>query len=53
MTLNVLIVAGGLLALAVLGAVLRLRRSRGYRMMNDQLSGEWLAQARSREDQPW
>ena len=51
MTINVLIVAGGLLIVAVLGAVFRMRR--GNRITAEQLSGDWLAQARGREEQPW
>lgn len=53
MTVNVLIVAGGLLAAVVVGAMIRARRTRANRITTDQLSGDWLAHARSREDQPW
>ena len=53
MTFNILIVAGGLLTVAVAGIVARLRRSSSKRITTDQLSGDWLAQARSREEQPW
>jgi hypothetical protein len=53
MTVNVLIVAGGLLALALVGAVVRIKRARSGDISTDQLSGDWLAQARGREDQQW
>jgi hypothetical protein len=53
MIFNLFMVAGGLLALAAAGAVARLRRSRAPRITTDQLSGDWLAQARGREEHPW
>ena len=53
MTLKFLVLAGGLLALAA-GAFVRLTRSRSSEISNEQLSGDWLAQARGREEQqPW
>jgi hypothetical protein len=53
MIFKYLILAGGLLALVVTGAIVRLRSARSNRITTDQLSGDWLAQARGREDQPW
>jgi hypothetical protein len=53
MTLNLLVVAGGLLVLAAGGLVARFRRSRSNRITTEQLSGDWLAEARAREDEPW
>jgi hypothetical protein len=52
MTFKLLIVAGGLLALAAAGIAVHFRRSRSPRITSDHLSGDWLAQARAREDQP-
>jgi hypothetical protein len=54
MTFNILMLAGGLLAAgAFAGIVARLTRSRSKQITTDQLSGDWLAQARSREEHPW
>lgn len=52
MTLKILMIAGGLLALAA-GVAARVRRRRSNRITTDQLSGDWLAQARAREEHPW
>jgi len=53
MTLKFLVLAGGLLALAA-AAIAHFTRSRSPEISNEQLSGDWLAQARGREDQqPW
>jgi hypothetical protein len=53
MTLKLLMVAGGLLALAAAGVVVRFRRDRSHNITTDQLSGDWLAQARAREEHQW
>jgi hypothetical protein len=53
MTFKLLVVAGGLLVLAAAGVAARVRRSRFNRITTDQLSGDWLAEARAREEQPW
>jgi hypothetical protein len=53
MILNFLAVAGGLLALAAAGAAVRFRRSRSIRITTEHVSGDWLAQARAREEQQW
>ena len=53
MTLKLWILAGGLLAFAAAGSVLRASRSRSKRFTADQLSGDWLAQARAREEHEW
>ena len=53
MTFNILVWAGGLLALAVAGAVVRLSRQRSTEISTEQLSGDWLAQARSKEEHQW
>ena len=54
MTLNLLMMAGGLLALVMGGVALRFLRGRASRITPDQLSGEWVSQARGREEQqPW
>jgi len=53
MTLKFLMVAGGLLALAAAGVAARFRRSRSSQITTDEISGDWLAQARAREDDPW
>ena len=52
MTLNLIVLAGGLLALAAaaVAAFTRARSSSG--ITNEQLSGEWVAQARGKEE-PW
>jgi hypothetical protein len=52
MTLKILVAAGGLLAL-VFGAAMRFKRGRPNGITTEQLSGDWLAQARAREDHPW
>jgi hypothetical protein len=52
MTLRFLAVAGGLLALAA-GVAVRLRRARSHRITTEQISVDWLAQNRAREEQPW
>lgn len=53
MTFNLIVLAGGLLAL-VLGAVAHFTRTRSSEINNEQLSGDWLAQARARgEEQQW
>jgi hypothetical protein len=52
MILKLLVAAGGLLALAF-GAALRFRRGRSNGITTEQLSGDWLAQARGREEHPW
>ena len=44
--------AGGLLALAV-GALAHFRRARSSRITTEQLSGDWLAQARAKEEEQW
>jgi hypothetical protein len=53
MTLKLLVWAGGLLVLAVAGAAARLSRSRSPEISTDQLSGDWLAQARAKEEHEW
>jgi hypothetical protein len=54
MTLNLLVWAGGLLALAVAGTLVRLSRQRSTKeITTEQLSGDWLAQARAKEEQQW
>ena len=54
MTLNLLVLAGGLLALAVAGAVMRLSRQRSTKeITSEQLSGDWLAEARAKEEHQW
>jgi len=53
MTLKLWILAGGLLAFAAAGTAIRRARGRSKREINDQLSGDWLAQARAREEHPW
>ena len=50
MTLRILVLAGGLLALV--GTALRFRRARSNRFTTEHLSVDWLAQARAREEQP-
>ncbi len=52
MTLNIIVLAGGLLVLAV-GVLTRLTRARSSDVSTDQVSGDWLAQARGKEEQPW
>lgn len=53
MTLKLWIFAGGLLAFAAAGTALSLARARAKRFTTDQLSGDWLAQARAREEHQW
>lgn len=52
MTLKLLIVVGGLLALAI-GVAVRWKAFPFFRITTDQLSGDWLADARGREEQQW
>jgi hypothetical protein len=52
MTLKLLVMAGGLLALAA-GAIAHFTRARSTEISNEQLSGDWLAQARAKEEQQW
>ena len=53
MTLKLLAWAGGLLALAAAGAVVRFSRARSTQITTEQLSGDWLAQARAKEEHQW
>jgi hypothetical protein len=53
MTINLLVWAGGLLAVAVAGAVVRLSRQRSKEITTEQLSGDWLAEARAKEEHEW
>jgi hypothetical protein len=53
MTLKLLMVAAGLLVAAAVGIAARLWRSRLDQMTGEQVSGDWLATARGREEQPW
>lgn len=53
MTLNLWIVAGGLMAFAAARTAIRMSRARSKEFTTDQLSGDWLAQARAREEHPW
>lgn len=53
MTLKLWILAGGLLAFAAAGTAFRKARARSKRFTMDQLSGDWLAQARAREEHQW
>ncbi len=54
MTLKLWILAGGLLAFAAAGTAIRLARARTKRFTHtDQLSSDWLSQARAREEHPW
>jgi hypothetical protein len=50
MTIKYLMMAGGLLALVMGGVAFRFLRARASRITPDQLSGDWLAQARGREE---
>jgi hypothetical protein len=52
MTFKFLMVAGGLLAFVAAGVAARFKRRSGN-ITTDQVSGNWLAQARAREDQQW
>jgi hypothetical protein len=52
MTLMMILAGGSLLVLVIAAMAVRLgRRRSGF--STDQLSGDWLAQARAREDQQW
>jgi hypothetical protein len=54
MTFKLWIVAGGLLAFAAASTAIRRSRARAKRFTyTDQLSNDWLAQTRSREEHPW
>jgi len=53
MTLKLWLLAGGLLAFAAARTAIRMSRARSKEFTNEQLSGDWLAQARAREEQPW
>ena len=53
MTLKILMIAGGLLALAVAGVAARFRRPRSGDIRTEQVSGDWLAQARAPEEHQW
>ena len=53
MTLKLWILAGGLLAFAAAGTAIGMVRARAKRFTTDQLSGDWLAQARAREEHQW
>ena len=54
MTFNLLVWAGGVLALAVAGAMVRLSRRRTTtEITTEQVSGDWLAQARAKEEHQW
>jgi len=54
MTLNLLVWAGGVLALAVAGVVVRLSKRRSTtEITTEQVSGDWLAQARAKEEHQW
>ena len=53
MTFKILIAAGGLLVFVMVGMALWLGRRRSGPSTSDQLSGDWLAQARGREEQQW
>ena len=48
-----LLIAGGLLAFAAAGAAIRFKRARSTRITTEELSGDWLAQARAREEHQW
>jgi hypothetical protein len=53
MTFKLWFFAGGLLAFAAAGTALRMSRVRAKRFSTDQLSSDWLAQARAREEHQW
>ena len=53
MTLNLLVWAGGLLALAAAAAAMHRSRARSTQITTEQLSGDWLAQARAKEEHEW
>jgi hypothetical protein len=52
MSLKILMVAGGLLAFLAAGVAALFKR-RSDRITTDGVSGDWLAQARAREEQQW
>ena len=52
MTLNIIVLAGGLLVIAA-GVLRHFTRARSSDVTTDQVSGDWLAQARGKEEQPW
>ena len=52
MTVKLWILAGGLLAFAAAGTALRRARAKRF-TYSDQLSSDWLSQARAREEHPW
>ena len=52
MSLKILMVAGGLLAFLAAGVAAGFKRRSG-RITTDEVSGDWLAQARAREEQQW
>jgi hypothetical protein len=52
MTLKLLVLAGGLLAVAA-AAIAHFTRARSTEITNEQLSGDWLAHARSKEEEQW
>lgn len=53
MTLTLWLLAGGLMVFAAAGTAIRMSRARSKGFTADQLSGDWLAQARAREEHPW
>ena len=54
MTFKLWILAGGLLALAAASTAIRRARARSKRFtFTEQLSSDWLSQARAREEHPW
>lgn len=53
MTLKLWLLAGGLLAFAAARTAIRRSRARSKDVTTDQLSGEWLAETRAREEHPW
>lgn len=52
MTLKLWIPAGGLLAFAAARATLRITRGRSKRFTTGQLSRDWLARSRARQEHP-
>jgi hypothetical protein len=52
MTLKLIVLAGGLLALAA-GAIAHFTRARSGEIAGEQLSGDWLAQARAKQEEQW
>jgi len=53
MTFKLWILAGGLLAFAAAGTAIRRARARKRFTFTEQLSSDWLSQARAREEHPW